>query len=410
MTLTPVVSESSNLEIQALFEEARRRRRHRRMTAGATVAVIVALVAGLLFLVSNSSRGGRGLASSKRPNRVGTFTHPTGDVLVFADGLTLDLDDRTAVARAIPGQRAGDQQWDIIRSGDSFVVGWGEVWASPIAGGSSRLLGPVVTFVPAAEAGAVWLVDYPGGRIGEGTPTLREVTVTGSVLRTELGPPASSGVPIVGIPGGLAFQTSTGIALWNADRHAFTRRLGNAAGFIGNSAEGSVAWCEGSCTSLHVTAIAGAGHAFPSPQRGQVLEPGSVRLSPDGRYVAFVTTREGLGSANQRGTLDVVDIRTGQVNVVQRHVSAWSTLAWTHDSRIVFFASENLSGMTLGEFQVRTGHAEHADIAIQNAEQFVIVQRSEAKALLSGAVHRTAKACPPIQLSSNQSRACAYGY
>ena len=206
MTLTPVVSESSNLETQALFEEARRRRRHRRMTAGATIAVVVALVAGLLFLVSNSSRGGRGVASSTRPNGVGTFTHPTGDVLVFADGLTLDLDHRTAVARAIPGQRGGDQQWDIIRSGDSFVVGWGEVWASPIAGGSSRLLGPVVTFVPAAEAGAVWLVDYPGGRIGEGTPTLREVTVTGSVLRTEVGPPVSSGVPIVGTPGDWRFR------------------------------------------------------------------------------------------------------------------------------------------------------------------------------------------------------------
>jgi hypothetical protein len=108
----------------------------------------------------------------------------------FLSSLTdLDLDHRTAVRRAIPGQCPGDQRWDIIRSGDSFVVGWGEVWASPIAGGPPRLLGPVVTYIPADEPGAVWLVDYPGGGIGEGTPTLREVTVTGAVLRTEPGPP-----------------------------------------------------------------------------------------------------------------------------------------------------------------------------------------------------------------------------
>jgi sugar lactone lactonase YvrE len=410
MTIAPPRPELSDLKIRALFEEARRRRQRRRMMAGATIAATLGLVVGLLVSVSPPTRGDRGFALSPQPNRVGTFAHPTGVVLVFADGLTLDLDHRLAVARAIPGQRAGDQRWDIIRSGDSFVVGWGEVWASPIDGGPPRLLGPVVTYIPAAEPGAVWLVDYPGGRIGEGTPTLREVTVTGSVLRTELGPPPSSGVPIVGIPGGLAFQSSTGIALWNVDRGAFTRRLGNEAGFIGNASAGYIAWCEGICTSLHLTVVNGADHTVPSPQPSKVLQPDSIRLSPDGRYVAVITTREGLGTADQRGTLDVIDTRTGRVDVVRRQLSAWSTLAWRPDSRTVFFASDNSSGMTVGEFQVGTGHQESADVPTQNAEPFVIVKRSEATALLSGAVQGPMSACPASAIGSDPPRACAYSY
>ena len=411
MTITRVRPDPiPELEVQALFEEARRRRRRRRVAAAFAVAVTMALVAGLLTILAQPSRTGRGNAVPLRPTRIGTFAHPTGVVLVFADGLTLDLDHRTVIARAMPGQRAGDQRWDIIRSGNALVVGWGDVWANAIAGGPPRLLGPVVTYVPAAEPGAVWLVDYPGGRIGQGTPTLREETVTGSVLRTEIGPPPSSGVPIVGIAGGLAFQTSTGIALWDADRHTFTRHLGTRPGFIGNAANGRLAWCEGICTSLHVTDVAGADHTFASPQLGRVIEPETVRLSPDGRYVALITTRMGLGTANQRGTMDVVDTRTGQVDLVRRGVSVWSTMTWTSDSSRLFYASDTSSDMTVGEFQVRSQRAESSRVPTQNAEPFVVVDRSEAKALLSGAAHGPADACPAIPISSNPARACAYSY
>jgi sugar lactone lactonase YvrE len=312
--------------------------------------------------------------------------------------------------RTIAGQRAGDQRWDIVRAGDSVVVGWGQVWANAIAGGAPRLLGPVVTFVPAAEARAVWLVNYPGARIGEGTPTLSEVTTTGRVIQSELGPPALSGVPIVGIPGGLAFESRTGIAFWNAEQRAFVRYLGSRAGFIGNAAHGQVAWCEGLCTSLHVTAVVGSDKEFPSPQSRQAFEPDSVRLSPDGRYVAAITTREGLGTANQLGSLNVIDTRTGHVDVVRDRVSVWSTMTWTADSRTVFFASDNSSGMTVGKFRVGTRNADTAEIPIRNAEQFVIVNRSAAKVILSRVAHEPASACSPMVASSDSSPGCAFGY
>jgi hypothetical protein len=399
-----------SVEFRALFEEARQRRRRRRRMAGAAVALVVALIAGLCVLVASGSARRGPTTSLLGPHRVGTFAHPTGVVLVFADGLSLDLDRRTALVRTIAGQRAGDQRWDIVRAGDSVVVGWGQVWANAIAGGAPRLLGPVVTFVPAAEARAVWLVNYPGARIGEGTPTLSEVTTTGRVIQSELGPPALSGVPIVGIPGGLAFESRTGIAFWNAEQRAFVRYLGSRAGFIGNAAHGQVAWCEGLCTSLHVTAVVGSDKEFPSPQSRQAFEPDSVRLSPDGRYVAAITTREGLGTANQLGSLNVIDTRTGHVDVVRDRVSVWSTMTWTADSRTVFFASDNSSGMTVGKFRVGTRNADTAEIPIRNAEQFVIVNRSAAKVILSRVAHEPASACSPMVASSDSSPGCAFGY
>jgi hypothetical protein len=411
MTIAPARSDVSVLDAEALFKEAHLRRRRRRFVAGITVAMTVALVAGLMMLISSSSPMGRGIAPASAHRGIGTFTRPTGVALVFADGLTLDLDRRTAIARAIPGQRAGDQRWPIIRAGNSFVVGWGQVWANPIGGGSARLLGPVVTSLPAAESGEVWLVDYPGGRIGEGTPTLSEVTMNGSVLRSELGPPPSSGLPIVGIPGGVAFETSTGIAIWSFDRHTFTRGLdGTGPGYIGNAAAGYVAWCDNVCLSVRVTALAGADRTFSLPQAGWVVEPDSVRLSPDGRYVAVMATQGPVGTTNPLGSLDLIDTRTGSVDIVEKRISEWTSLAWTSNSKELFFASNTVSDMTVGEFMVRKGLAETARIPARDMwGKFVVVNRSAVRALLGRAVQGPTSACPAFGVVSGI-QACSYTY
>jgi hypothetical protein len=186
--------------------------------------------------------------------------------------------------------------------------------------------------------------------------------------------------------------------------------IGSEPGFIGDASGGYIAWCEGICTSSHLTVVDGADHTVPSPQLGNVFQPDSIRLSPDGRYVAVITTREGLGTANQRGTLDVIDTRTGRVDVVRRQLSAWSTMTWRPGSRTVFFASNDSPGMTVGGIQVRARHQEFADIPIQNAEPFVIVKRSEATALLSGTVQGPTNSCPASALGSDPSPACAYAY
>jgi hypothetical protein len=421
MTIAPPRPEVSALEIRALFEEARRRRRRRRVVVGMTLVVTFALVVGLVVVLSSGSPTGRGRSSAAHRSPVGTFSHPTGVALVFADGLTLDLDQRTAITRTIAGQRAGDQRWPIIRAGNSFVVGWGDVWASPISGGRARLLGPVVTSVPAAEAGAVWLVNYPGGRIGEGTPTFSEVTTTGSVLRSEVGPPPSTGLPIVGIPGGLAFDTSTGIALWSFSRRASTRQLGGTGpGYIGDSAAGLVAWCDNLCLSVHVTATAsGDDRTFPLPQPGWTVAQESVRLSPDGRYVAVMATR-GIVGTNPRGDLDMIDIQTGRADVIQTNLSAYTQLSWTSNSKELFFVSNDFAssnfasndrrGMTVGQVEVRAGSVQTGFISTRDSEQFVIVNRSQVGALLDKAVDGATSGCPALGITPEWNQACAYRY
>jgi hypothetical protein len=422
MTIAPSRPEISALEIRALFEEARRRRRRRRVVAVITVVAAFALVVGLVVVVvSSGSLTGRGTSRSAHRIPVGTFSRPTGVALVFADGLTLDLDHRSAIARTIPGQRPGDQRWPIIRAGNSLVVGWGDVWASPISGGRARLLGPVVEPLPAAEAGAVWLVNYPGGRIGEGTPTISEVTTTGSVLRSELGPRPSSGVPIVGIPGGLAFDTSTGIALWSFDAHAFTRQLGETGpGYIGNIAAGLISWCDKVCLSVHVTTIAdGADRTFSLPQPGWVVEPDVVRLSPDGHHVAVMATR-GLVGTNPRGDLDVIDTQTGRADVIETNLSAYTQLSWSSNSKELFFVSNDLAsnnfasnerrGMTVGQVEARTGSAQTGFIPTQDSEPFVIVNRSQVRSLLGRALDGSTSACPAFGITPEWNQACAYHY
>jgi hypothetical protein len=408
-TGTPPAVSDAELDARALIEEARRRHR-RRLTAIGITVLLLALLVGLLVGVLRRHTAGTatGPGQTHGLTQAGLFSRPTGDVLVFADGLGLDIDRRIAARQPIAGQSAGDQRWDIVRSGNSIVVGWGEVWATDIASGSSRLLGPVVTFVPAAERNAVWLVDYPGGRIGEGTPTLREVTTSGTTLRTQLGPPPTAGLPTVGIPGGLAFQTASGIALWNASTHSFTRTLGTQAGDIAGEAANTLAWCEGNCYVLHVTDVAdissdarGSDRVFSSPQAGQYFTTEALRISPDGRYLAAITTRPGLAAADQKGALDLLDLRTGRFTVVRRSLSMWSTLAWSPDSTTLFFASDNGlgqseghpgTGMVLGRFLPRSGRTETALLRVTNAEPFVVLPRSQAGAFLSR-IHRPGPGC-----------------
>ena len=154
----------------------------------------------------------------------------TGDVLVFDDGYdgvaAVDLDDRTVSRRAIGGQEAGDQPWRLTLSGNDLIVGWDGVYADPVNGGSSRLLGNGTISVPAADPGDVWLVTYPAGRVGPGPLTVEEVTTDDRTVVPATTLTSPPGYPIVGVPGGIAFQSSAGLALWDAATQKVSQTLG----------------------------------------------------------------------------------------------------------------------------------------------------------------------------------------
>ena len=246
---------------------ARARRRHRAVRVRRAIAgvVVLALVTGAALLVTRGDGTTRITTPVTPPSR-GVFPDTTRTVLALSDGYDgatfVDLDHRIAVRRPIDGERAGDQPYRLTRVGNSLVVGWGDVYAAPLDGGPSKLLGHATYYVPAADAGAVWLIDYSGGAIGQGTSTFREVDRAGRVLVETPGPDASLGYPAIGIPGGIAFETEQGVALWNAASGQVTATLGSVPRlptFVSDSHGDLLAWCETTCDLFHVTRLAPSG-------------------------------------------------------------------------------------------------------------------------------------------------------
>jgi len=134
-------------------------------------------------------------------------------------------------------------------------------------------------------------------------------------------------------------------------------------------------------------------------------------VSPDGRYVAVLTTRPGIESSGQLGTLDVVDVRTGHVDVVRRGMSAWSELAWADRGDELYFVADAARGMKLGEFGARTGRSALATVPIEhNAEQFVVLDRAEATTFLVRA-RGSARTCQaqPVGVGAS-TRACGFSF
>jgi hypothetical protein len=95
--------------LRALFEEARRRQRRRRaVVAAITGLIVIVLLATLLVKSSNGPVSPRSSSRTRVPQGSGVFARPTGAVLLFANGLTLDLDRGTMDRRPIVGQETSN--------------------------------------------------------------------------------------------------------------------------------------------------------------------------------------------------------------------------------------------------------------------------------------------------------------
>ena len=167
-----------------------RRRRHRQRVGGAlaTVAVVVAAAVGVM---TGGDRSGVDVVDQPQPpTGQPVFSTPTGVALLFDDGYdgvtALDLDTGVVGRRVVDGQRAGDQPYRLFRSGDSLIVGWGEVFAAPLDGGPSVSLGEATLAVPAVRAGPGLAGDVGGRQRRAGRAHDASVDLQGSVEKTEL--------------------------------------------------------------------------------------------------------------------------------------------------------------------------------------------------------------------------------
>lgn len=203
---------------QVLTGPPARRLSHRSLAVAA--ALVIALGSTTLIIVRDADDAAvvSTTPDAGRP-RAGVFSTPTDTVLLFSDGIAgataIDLDRRIAARRVIKGERAGDQSFRLTLTGDHLVVGWGEIYAAPLAGGTSRKIADATVYLPASEPGEVWTLTWDGGRIGAGAAILQRATVHGTVTFTsdEFDPSAMQ--PVVGVPGGVVVNTPSGVAVWD---------------------------------------------------------------------------------------------------------------------------------------------------------------------------------------------------
>ncbi|HLI57892.1 MAG TPA: WD40 repeat domain-containing protein [Actinomycetota bacterium] len=295
-------------------------------------------------------------------NRV--FAEPTGTVLVLNDApggvIAVDLDRRIVARVAVQGQRQGDVQWPLLLVGDSIVVGWDGIWAQPLSGGTSHLLGQATIALPASQPDLVWLVTDP---VTPGdAASVSEVDQAGTVILQGLGMVGYETALIAGIPGGLAYDSPAGVVLWDLATQRVIKQLGDGptAHVLGTGGD-QVVWCESSCRRLHITSLSGGDRVVSVP-RGEAGFDSDATFSPDQRLVAIHAGNDG-----GEGRLVLIDAVTGQLRwVSQEQLIGGAFIAWSPSGSKLFAAAPALNQrQTLVDmYRLTSNRAEVASLPI----------------------------------------------
>lgn len=267
------------------------------------------------------------------------FGEETGVLLLLDDGLdgltAVDPDARLAGRSIVDGQRAGDEQYSMVRVGDKLVVGWSEPHAVDIATRQAVSLGSATIFVPAAEPGRVWMVDS-GTRIGSAPVRVWQVdVVTGEAVQEPVPLEADGGAQI-GIKGGLALQTDSGLSLWTMETGQVVPLESTGPGFVHHVYDNQLVWCSGDCTTLTVTNTDSLETQEHPPPDGYDFFSYESHFSADGRYVAALIGHAGSPEATG---IWILDRETDQTQVVSDPETYVSFLTWTPDNSQLFATS-----------------------------------------------------------------------
>lgn len=269
------------------------------------------------------------------------FGEETGVVLLFDDGgsglTAVDPDRRLASRSAVKGQQAGDEPYSMVRVGDHLVVGWAEPFAVDIVTRESTPLGSALIFLPGVEKDRVWMVNFPWT-----APKAWQVSLDGKPLSepTEL---STAGIPAIGIEGGLALQTDTGLTLWNATTGEARLLEGSGNGIVFDSIPGELVWCHHPCTELLITNTTTLETEILPPPSGYHrfvtvgLGFGSPQTSsPDRRFLAALVADEEPREFGEGEALWIYDRSTGQSAILADPDTTVSYVAWSPDGTQVF--------------------------------------------------------------------------
>ncbi len=335
-------------------------------------------------------------------------------VLLFDDGLNgvlaIDPNNRIAARSVIDGQQGGDPPYRLDLAGGHLVVGSGEIYATPLTTGGSVSLGEATVFVPSAEPDKVWLIDYPTGSVSSvgGPPTVSEAFVSnGAMVR---GPVEVNvdGFPAVGVRGGLAIETETGVAIWDAATGQVKNRFGTEVGFVSDSSPHIptlLAWCQDRCTELHITDVdTGVDLVVAThPDEDTQFDARSARFSNDLRFLA----------APAGADVVIVDLETAEswVGLTIPDSDPLVYVAWA-PSGPDLYASTYAYGqptMTIAYHRALTGETEIADLPFGGALSFVVVDQHQGARYLTDPTQATPD-CPLPTATTGRTDLCAFRY
>jgi hypothetical protein len=392
------------------FERIRHRAQRRRIRFWATGLVSLAAVGALGLIV---------VRSEQRSPRVNV--HPAvsattaSDVAVFDDtgGVSaVDFANRTVTHYPLGGWRPGDQPFLSLRVGDDLVAGWGDVYATPMSGGTSRPLGTGV-FVPAVEPGAVWLTSY--GQVQ--TPTERLVDMHGRVLLQGRTPHDAAGrtdTAITGVPGGLALQTATGLAIWDARTGRITRRLGSGPGVTAVPMSGSqLAWCDHCDRALEITDLTtGTTRSVAVSLNGGFLDlQRYFAFSPDGTHLAIPAQPDGAAPLGVTTKIITVDVKTAEVaDQIDAH-TRYATAVWSPDSKRLYIAASNTGsgGRVLVHDQSTDTTRDLGPVPAQSGSFSVVITHAD-DAQLPTPTAASAETCPAPTGTAASTKPCSYRF
>jgi hypothetical protein len=396
-------------EFRDLDRRVARRHRARVFRVAGAVAVVV-LGAALVVTAVTTGRSRSPELRIQPSTTLPVVPSTSTDVLLFDDTggvLAVDMTTHLATRIPIPGWRPGDQPFQSLRVGNSLVVGWGDVHASSLDERVSHLLGTGV-FVAATEPGAVWLTSY--GRVE--TSTERLVDMQGHVL-LEGDVPAS--YALTGIPGGLAFQTNTGIDIWDARSGRITRHLGTSTGFAAPAFGSLLAWCDHCTNQLELTDVStGVTRSVPVDVGGATLALNRVVFAPDGTRIAVPATPDAAAPPGARAQVVVIDVSSARVVEQIAARDRYASIAWSADSRRVYVAGSNESGA--GEIlvhDVHSGTTRNLGTALAGVGDLsTVLSESDAGRLPSPAVGSSSTCRPsrPVSNPATITRPCRYHF
>jgi hypothetical protein len=330
------------------------------------------------------------------------FSTSTGTALVFTDGLsgviTVDLDTGLAVRRGLDGERAGDPPFRLTDTGDALVVGWGDITAVALDGSGSTVLDEATIYVPAAEPGEVWTLDWPDGRMSPTPATVQRVNATGEVTFDVAILDMTTYDSLAGVPGGLAVGTADGIGIWNAETGEIVDHPGPGRA-TGAASNGNVlVWCHEDCNQPQVLELDERGARTPP-----AVSFGNPVFSPDGTKVAYPAN---LGGESGVG---VLDLQTGATTRVATGIDDIPSIGWSADGSQLFVAgyAYQQDSTTIGRYEMETGSWERHTIDIGGGLAFITLTPERASWLLSTPPGSPA-ACQRVTTYGVDRAPCAY--